>query len=262
MRRPVALVTGASAGIGAELARQFAAGGHDLILTARRLLELEKLSLELKASHGIEVHIVAADLADGQSPQRLFDHVASLDLQVDVVVNNAGFGVYGPFVEADAERLLAMLRVNVAALTHLMRLFAPGMVSRGRGRILNVASTAAFQPGPLMAEYYATKAYVLSLSEAVAYELRHTGVTVTCLCPGPTSTEFGQAAAMGESKLFDGPKVMDAKAVAELGYRGTMRGKRVVVAGFANWLGTVVVRFVPRVMLMRMIERIQERKRK
>ena len=261
MNRPLALVTGASAGIGKELARRFAAGGHDLILTARRQTELETLAGELVAAHAIAVHVLPADLADPAAPQKLYDDLAARGLQVDVLVNNAGFGVYGPFVEADPLRLLAMLQVNVAALTQLMRLFAPGMVARGRGRILNVASIAAFQPGPLLAEYYATKAYVLSLSEAVAYELRHTGVTVTCLCPGPTSTEFGRAAVMDGVTLFEGPKVMTAKAVAEVGYRGTMNGKRVVVAGFFNWLGTVVVRFVPRFLLLRMIERIQSKKR-
>jgi len=260
MARPLALITGASAGIGKELARQFAAGGHDLILTARRQVELEKLANELASAHGVTVIVISVDLAESMAPQKLFDEVLARGLQVDVLVNNAGFGIYGPFVESDPARLTALVQVNITALTQLMRLFAPDMVVRGKGKILNVASTAAFQPGPLMAEYYASKAYVLSLSEAVAYELRNTRVTVTCLCPGPTATEFGQAAAMDGSKLFDGPKVMTAAAVAEVGYRGTMKGKRVVIAGFGNWLGTVFGRFVPRVVLLRLVERVQAKK--
>ncbi len=260
MTRSVALVTGASAGIGKELARQFARGGHDLILTARRTDELRALAAELRTARGATAHVFPADLSDPAAPRTLFNDVTAAGLTVDVLVNNAGFGVFGPFAEADPDRLLAMLRVNVIALTELTRLLVPGMIARGRGRVLNVASTAAFQPGPLMAEYYASKAYVLSLSEALAYELRRTGVTVTCLCPGPTRTEFGSAAAMGDSKLFDGPAVMDAGPVAEAGYRGAMRGKRVVIPGLPNRLGAFATRFVPRPWLMGIVRRVQERK--
>jgi short-subunit dehydrogenase len=258
--RPVALVTGASAGIGRELARRFAAGGHDLVLTARRADELRALADELSAEHGVAVRAVPADLSDPVAPRTLFDEVAAAGLAVDVLVNNAGFGMYGPFAEADPDRLLAMVQVNVAALTHLTRLFLPGMVARGRGRVLNVASTAAFQPGPLMAAYYASKAYVLSLSEALAFELRGAGVTVTCLCPGPTRTEFAAAAVVGGSRLFDSPYVMDAAPVAEAGYRAAMRGRRVVVPGLLNRLGAFATRFVPRPLLMRVVHRIQDRR--
>lgn len=257
--RPVALVTGASAGIGKELARRFARGGHDLVLTARRADELRALADELRPA-GVAAHVFPADLSDPATPRRLFDEIATAGLTIDVLVNNAGVGVYGPFADASPDRLLAMLRVNVLALTELARLFLPGMVSRGRGRVLNVASTAAFQPGPLMAGYYATKAYVLSLSEALAHELRGTGVTVTCLCPGPTRTEFGAAAAMDGSRLFDSPNVMDAAPVADAGYRATMRGRRVVIPGLWNRLGAFATRFVPRSLLMRVVERIQAKR--
>jgi uncharacterized protein len=258
--RPVALVTGASAGIGKELARRFARGGHDLVLTARRVDELQTLADELRTA-GVAAHVCPADLSDPVAPRTLFDEVAAAGLTVDVLVNNAGFGVYGPFVDADPDRLLAMLRVNVLALTDLTRLVIPGMVSRGRGRVLNVASTAAFQPGPLMAGYYATKAYVLSLSEALAHELRGTGVTVTCLCPGPTRTEFASAAAAEGTTLFDNPNVMDAAPVADAGFRATLRGKRVVIPGLLNRLGAFSTRFVPRSLMLRIIERIQVKRR-
>jgi short-subunit dehydrogenase len=257
--RPVALVTGASAGIGKELARRFARGGHDLILTARRAGELHALAGELRAA-GVGARVVPADLSDPAAPRRLFDEVAAAGLTVDVLVNNAGFGVYGPFAAADPDRLLAMVRVNVLALTELTRLYIPGMVARGRGRVLNVASTAAFQPGPLMAGYYATKAYVLSLSEALAHELRGTGVTVTCLCPGPTRTEFASAAAAEGSKLFDSPNVADAAPVADAGYRATMRGQRLVIPGLLNRLGAFGARLMPRPLMLRVIERIQSRR--
>ncbi|OWK40252.1 SDR family NAD(P)-dependent oxidoreductase [Fimbriiglobus ruber] len=258
--RPVALVTGASAGIGKELARVFARNGHDLILTARREAELRALADELARSHGAAVHIFPADLSDPAAPRALYDKVAAAGLNVDVLVNNAGFGVYGPFADADPVRVAAMVQVNVAALTDLTRLFLPGMVARGTGRILNVASTAAFQPGPLMAVYYATKAYVLSLSEATAYELRRTGVTVTCLCPGPTRTEFATVAAMEDTKLFDAPYAMEVGPVAEAAYRATMRGTRVVVPGVQNWVGASLARFIPHWLLLRIVYRIQKRR--
>jgi short-subunit dehydrogenase len=260
MTRPIALVTGASAGIGKELARRFARGGHDLVLTARRTDELRALADELRTAGGA-AHVFPADLSDPTAPRALHDAVEAAGLTVDVLVNNAGFGVYGPFANAEPDRLLAMLRVNVLALTELTRLFIPGMVARGRGRVLNVASTAAFQPGPLMAGYYASKAYVLSLSEALAHELRGTGVTVTCLCPGPTRTEFASAAAMHGSKLFDSPNVADAAPVAEVGYRATMRGRRVAIPGALNRLGAFGTRFAPRSLLMRIVERIQVRRK-
>lgn len=260
--RPVALITGASAGIGKELARKFAAGGYDLILTARRADDLRLLAYDLSKDCGASCYSIPADLSDPAAPQHLFDDAEARGLTVDVLVNNAGFGVYGPFAEADAARLMNMVQVNVAALTHLTHLFLPGMVQRGRGRVLNVASTAAFQPGPLMAGYYATKAYVLSLSEALSEEVRGTGVTVTCLCPGPTRTEFVGAAGMEGVAIFDSPAVMDAAAVAEDGYRGTLRGRRVVVPGTVNAIGTFAVRFVPRFALLPIVRRMQAKRKR
>jgi len=259
--RPLALVTGASAGIGMELARRLAAGGHDLVLVARRADELRALAESLAAAHGVTAHVIPADLADPAVPQRLFDEVSARGLAVDVLVNNAGFGLLGPFADADPGRTMAMVRVNVAALTHLTGLFLPGMRERGRGRILNVASTAAFQPGPLMAVYYATKAYVLSFSEALHKELAGTGVTVTCLCPGPTKTEFAAASGMAGTMIFSGPNVMAAGPVADAGYRGMMKGKRVVVPGLFNRLLIGAGRLAPRGLVLTLVKRFQEKRR-
>lgn len=260
MSRPLAVVTGASGGIGAELARCFAAGGHDVVLTARRAGELDKLAADLTDA-GTVCHPVPLDLAVPSAPGELGAALADRGLVPDVLVANAGFGLYGPFAEADERRLVDLLQVNVTALTHLVRLVLPGMLARGRGRILTVASTAAFQPGPLMAAYYASKAYVLSLSEALHHETKGTGVTVTCLCPGPTATGFADAARMGDAGLFDGPGVMAARSVAESGYRGCLRGKRVVVPGVRNRLGAFAGRHLPRGLVLPLIRRIQDRKK-
>lgn len=260
MTRPLALVTGASAGIGQELARRLAVGGHDLALVARRADELRALAAELTTAHGGSAHVFPADLADPAAPKRLFDEVTGAGLAVDVLVNNAGFGLLGPFADADLGRTMAMVQVNVAALTHLTGLFLPGMRQRGRGRIMNVASTAAFQPGPLMAVYYATKAYVLSFSEALHEELAGTGVTVTCLCPGPTKTEFADVSGMGATALFRGPNVMDVGRVADEGCLGMMKGKRLVVPGMMNRLLIGAGRFVPRGVLLGLVKRFQERR--
>ena len=218
--RPVALVTGASAGIGTELARQLAAD-HDLVLTARRGEHLQALAAELTA-RGAVCHVVPADLADPAAPRRLFDAVAA-GLTVDVLVNNAGFGDLGAFAQADLAKSLSMIQVNVTALTELTGLFLPGMLARGRGRVLNVGSVAGFQAGPFMAAYYATKAYVNSFSEALHSELRGTGVTVTVLCPGPVATEFGAVAGFRPAGGFSAGQAMGARAVAESGLRDARR---------------------------------------
>jgi short-subunit dehydrogenase len=259
--RPLALVTGASAGIGRELAKLLAADGYDLVLVARRADELHALAGELSKAHGITAHVLPADLADPAASGKLFDEVTAKGLTVEVLVNNAGFGLLGPFAAADLGRTLALVQVNVVALTHLTGLFLPGMVQRRRGRVLNVGSTAAFQPGPLMAVYYATKAYVLSFSEALSKELEGTGVTVTCLCPGPTTTEFGGVSGMAETVFFRGPNVMAVGPVAAAGYRGLMRGKRLVVPGLMNRLLVTAGRFVPRGVLLGIVKRFQENRR-
>src|SRR3954469_20394085 len=209
--RQTALITGASGGIGLELARVFAAHGYDLVLVARSGGKLEELAAELRTGHGIAARVIAKDLARPESPEDLARELEAAGVTVDVLINNAGFATFGPFVAADLHAELEELQLNVVTLTHLTKKLLPGMVARRRGGVLNVASTAAFQPGPFMAIYYATKAYVLSFSEALAEELAGTGVSVTALCPGPTATGFQQRAAMQDSKLFSGLlKVADA----------------------------------------------------
>ena len=263
MTAGTALVTGASSGIGLELAKLLAGGGYDLVLVARRVQRLEELGRELAQRHGIRWRAIGADLADPAAPAAVFGQLEAASVAVDVVVNDAGFGALGRFARLDPETARRMLQVNVAALTQLTRLFLPGMLARGRGRILNVASTAGFVPGPLMAVYYATKAYVISFSEALAEELRGSGVTVTVLCPGPTTgTEFQAVARIGTARLFRLPGVLEAGTVARAGYRGLMAGKRMVVPGFLNRLLPLVVRFSPRGMVARVARLLQERVRR
>ncbi|HYF43424.1 MAG TPA: SDR family oxidoreductase [Ramlibacter sp.] len=247
--RPLALVTGASGGIGEEIARTLAACGHDLVLVARRAQRLEELAAELKASHGVATHVLAADLAEADGADRLARELAGRSWQVDVLVNNAGFGVFGKHVDTDLGDEQQMLDVNITSLTRLTKLLLPGMVQRGRGRVLNVASTASFQPGPYMAVYYATKAYVLSYSEALGEELAGTGVTVTALCPGPTASGFQDRAAMHDSALVKGKKLPTAAEVARYGVQAMLRGRRVAIHGCLNWLMAQSVRFTPRRMV-------------
>src|SRR5215471_17846790 len=246
-RRDVALITGASSGIGYDLA-QIMAADFDLIVTARNQKKLEELARQLESRHGNHVHVIPADLAQPQAPAQIFAEISRRSLQVDVLVNNAGFGNHGQFKSTGLDDELQMIQVNVTALTHLTKLALPGMVERKRGRILNVASTAGFQPGPLMAVYYATKAYVISFSEAIANELKGSGVTVTCLCPGPTATEFATRADMEKSRLFMLGR-MRSQDVARAGYKGMLRGKRLVIPGVMNKLVMQSVRFTPRKMV-------------
>jgi hypothetical protein len=201
--------------------------------------------------------MLATDLSEPGAPAYVLDQTTRADIQVDVLVNNAGFGQYGMFAENDLEECLRQIQLNVTTLTHLTRLYLPAMIARKSGGILNVASTAAFQPGPLMAVYFATKAYVLHFSEALANELDGTGVSVTCLCPGPTATEFHKRAnATGMRLLKFGS--MDARTVAEDGYRGLVAGKPVVISGFKNWLVAQSVRFSPRRMVTAIARKTQE----
>jgi len=261
MSRPVALITGASAGLGQELARQFAAAGHDLILTARRRERLDALARELQHRHSCRCEVVVVDLACANAAVTVVTEIERRGWTVDVLVNNAGFGVYGPFAAAEPDRLRALMQVNIVALTELTRLLLPGMIARGHGRILNVASIASFMPGPLMAVYYASKAYVRSLSEALSEELRNTGVTVTCLCPGPVRTEFADTAGMAGAKLFDMPNTMTAEAVAAAAIRATRRGRRLVIPGFLNQLITIMVVWLPKSILLRVVMRLQTNRR-
>jgi short-subunit dehydrogenase len=253
--RPLALVTGASAGIGLELARILAREGHDLILVARRETQLKELAAELDDRYGARSTVVAVDLADADAVDRIADAVGA-DTEVDVLVNNAGFGGVGAFATRERDDDLRMVAVNVVALTDLTKRFLPGMVARGRGRVLNVASTAAFQPGPFMAVYYASKAYVLSLSQALAEETSGTGVTVTCLCPGVTDTEFHGVAGTEEHPLSSMPLSMSAAAVADAGYRAMTRGKLVEVPGLHNKVGAQSIRLAPRRVVLKIVRRL------
>ncbi|MGZ4890418.1 MAG: SDR family NAD(P)-dependent oxidoreductase [Candidatus Angelobacter sp.] len=256
-QRGTALITGASSGIGLDLAHLMAPD-FDLIITARNQTELEKIARELEAAHGNHVHVIPADLALPESPQQIFSEIERRALPVDILINNAGFGLYGPFAESDSNTSLAMVEVNIAALTSLTRLALPGMIERKRGRIMNVASTAGFQPGPLMAVYYATKAYVIMFSEAIANELKGSGVSVTCLCPGATATKFAGRANMESSRLFK-MGAMKSIDVAKAGYKGMMRGKSMVIPGTFNKLLAQSVRFSPRKVVTLVSRMVQEK---
>lgn len=255
---PTALVTGASSGIGLELATLLARGRHDLVFVARNRDRLEAVARDLREEFGVAVTVVAKDLAKPGAPDAIAREISERGAVLDILVNNAGFGVYGPFAGTPLEKELEMIQVNVTALTHLTKLFLPGMLERRRGRILNVASTAAFQPGPLMAVYYATKAYVLSFSEALANETAGSGVTVTALCPGPTLTEFQGRAGFGDVPLLKGPLVMLASNVARAGYEGMLRGQRIVIPGIANRTLVQALRVTPRRLATAIARRIQE----
>ncbi len=255
---PAAVITGASTGIGRELARLSAREGYDVVLVARSQPELERLASEIRQSTGRTVWVIAKDLSLASAPRELFQAVSDLGARPDVLINNAGFGLLGRFWELDDVEQVNMIQVNIAALTHLTRLFLPGMVERRHGRILNVASTAAFQPGPLMSVYYATKAYVVSFSEAVHNECRGFGVTVTCLCPGPTRTEFQKRAGAATTKLFASGRVMDAAIVARVGMDAMKAGKPLAIPGRMNAAMAFLTRFAPIQFTASMARRFQE----
>jgi short-subunit dehydrogenase len=241
----IVLVTGASSGIGYELAKLFARDGHDLVLVARSREKLEAIGRELKDATGVAVRLIPKDLSRPRAAEEVFDELTRESIRIRVLVNCAGFGTYGAFAETDIAAEREMMQLNVVALTELTKLAVRDMVHRGDGRILNVASTAAFQPGPRMAVYYATKAYVLSFSEALANELHGTGVTVSTLCPGPTRTGFGDRAKMEDARVYR-TGVMDAAAVAKAGYRGLKRAETVIIPGLRNKLVALAARLGPR----------------
>ena len=255
-----ALITGASTGIGYELSKCFAADHHNLILVARHEAKLKQVASELSERFGVAAKVIAADLAKPQAPQKLFAEVGKDSAQIDYLINNAGFGLGGKFLETDLTTELEMMQVNMVALVHLSKLFLPAMVARGSGKIMNVASTAAFQPGPLMAVYYASKAFVLSFTEAIANELAGTGVTVTALCPGPTRSEFQKRAHIENTRLIKGKFVglMTSEAVAQIGYRGLMQGKRLVIPGLLNKIVVQSVRLAPRRVATQAARMLQE----
>ena len=239
------LITGGSVGIGAALADVFAEHGHDLILVSRTREKLETCGREIRQKYKVEVTCIPEDLSDPAGPRRLFDAVSAQGLDVHNLVNNAGVGLYGKFLTTDLEAELRMIQLNVTSPVELTKRFLPAMVARRRGRILNVASTAAFVPGPWMSIYYATKAFLLSFSQAIDYELEPNGISVTTLCPGPTESEFKVRAGSERSRLFEA-FVMDAPTVARAGYDGLMKGKTLVVPGVRNKLIPVAARLAPR----------------
>jgi len=248
-----ALITGASSGIGAELARLCAGDGYSVILVARRADRLAELAENLAREYRVQARVIALDLAEATACEALHDQTHGD--KVEILINNAGFGLRGPYAETDWEAESRMVQVNMTALAHLTKLFVKDMLRRGSGRILNVGSTAAFVPGPFMAMYYASKAFVVSLSLSIANELQGSGVSVTVLCPGPTRTEFDQAAGVGDSNLFKGP-VMSAAAVAREGYAAMMAGKPELIAGARNRWMILLTRLAPRTMLARFTRRL------
>ncbi len=258
MSKKIALVTGGSTGIGLELAKQFAAHGHDLVLVARNADQLEAAAGKIEGKYGVNVRTIPMDLANSDSPQELFDTLTGDSVHIDFLVNNAGFGLGGEFVDTDIERELDMIQVNVTSLVQLTKLFLPPMIKRKEGRVMNVASTAAFQAGPLHSIYYATKAFVLSFSEAIAEELRKTGVTVTALCPGPTESNFAERAGTNKSRLFTHAKVASAEEVARYGYAAMMKGVRVAIPGMQNKLMVQAERLVPRIVVTKIARRVSE----
>jgi uncharacterized protein len=253
-----ALITGASGGIGYELALLFARDGFDCILVARSHEKLNALAARIESEFRVKTLVLPKDLSKPSAVDEIYQEISAASMPVDVLVNNAGFPVFGLFSETDLDNELEMLQVNVVALTHLTKLFLRGMIERRYGRILNLASTAAFEPGPLMAVYYASKAYVLSFSEALANQLGGTGVTVTTLAPGPTRTGFQKRGQLEDSRLVQG-QIADAQSVALAGYRGLMAGKTIVIPGFTNKLIPWIVRISPRGVVTRVVRRMQER---
>jgi short-subunit dehydrogenase len=254
-----ALITGASGGIGLELARIHASKGDNLVLVARSGDKLAEIKNELESKYHVSVRFLVSDLSIRYSPKKVFDEVSHHNIAVDYLINNAGFGDFGFFADSDWDKQEKMINLNITALVHLTRLFLPGMIERGEGKILNVASTAAFQPGPTMSVYFASKAFVLSFSEAINNEVRDKGITVTALCPGSTDTAF-HAVVMGDPKLVKEKKMASAKEVAEFGYDAMIKRKPVAIPGLKNSLMTFAVRFFPRGFIVKMVRKIQEKK--
>lgn len=251
-----ALITGASSGIGMEMAKILAAKKINLVLVARSEHLLEKLKLELEKEHSITVFNIVRDLSEIDSAKDVYDIIKMENIQIDYLINNAGFGDFGKFTETDWKKEYDMIQLNIVALTYLTKLFLQDMVKRDNGRIMNVASTAAFQPGPLMAVYYATKGFVLSLSEAIAEEIRGSRVTITTLCPGPTETAFEKNAALTDSSLFKRMKVAKANDVADYGIQAMMKGRSIAVHGLMNKIMAFSNRVLPRKLILKAIHQI------
>ncbi|BAY08600.1 SDR family NAD(P)-dependent oxidoreductase [Calothrix sp. NIES-2098] len=257
-RKKTALITGAASGIGYELAYIFALNDYNLVLVDRMAHKLAEVTDQFCKKFGILVKPVVKDLSVQTSPEEIFNELQQEDIKVDVLVNNAGFGIHGLFNETNLNTELEMLQVNLVCLTHLTKLFLKDMVKQGEGKVLNLSSAAAFQPGPLMAVYFATKAYVLSFSQALACELEGTGVTVTALCPGPTESAFHERTGIAGAKQIESNNMMDAQTVARIGYRALMEGKTVAIPGLKNKLLAEIVRFTPRKLVTKIVKSMQE----
>jgi uncharacterized protein len=258
--RKTALITGSSNGIGYELAKVHADKGDDLVLVARSKNKLDELKKELEDKYKISVYTIGKDLSLPGAAKEVYDEIKNKDISIDFLVNNAGFGDFGLFAESDWTKQEQMINLNVTTLTHFTRLFLPDMINRGSGRILNLASTASFQPGPTMSVYFATKAFVLSFSEAVNNEVRENGITVTALCPGATHSGFQAAASLQDSKMFERNNFPTSREVAEYGYRAMMKGKAVAIHGFKNSIMANSVRFVPRSLVVKIARKMQAKK--
>lgn len=251
-----ALITGASTGLGAEFTKIFAREGYDLIITARSEDKLNALKEACEKEYKIKVDVIAMDLSEINAAQKLYDKVSGRTL--DVLINNAGFGDYGPFVELGLDRLTNMIQLNIMALAQMTRLVLPDMIERKSGYIMNLASIASFEPGPLMAMYYATKAFVLSLTEAISIEIKGTGVTISALCPGPTNTEFASNAHLERTSFVKAFKKTSPKDVAEYGYKQLMAGKVVAVPGALNKVAVVAAQVMPRALVRHCVKVIQK----
>jgi short-subunit dehydrogenase len=254
-----ALITGASNGIGLELAKVHASKGGDLVLVARNKSRLDELKTELESQYKVSVYTIGKDLSTINSAQEVYEETTKQNIQIDYLINNAGFGDFGMFVETEWNKELQMINLNITTLTQFTKLYLQDMVKRKSGKIMNVASTAAFQSGPTMAVYFATKAYVLSFSEAVNNEVSDKGLTITTLCPGATESGFQAAAAMEESNLVKGKKLPTSKEVADYGYASMMKGKTVAIHGLMNWIMANSVRFVPRAIVVKLTRKIQDK---
>jgi uncharacterized protein len=255
-----ALITGASNGIGLELAKIHASKKDNLVLVARNKTRLDELKIELESAHGVKVYTIGADLSLENAAKKIYEETKAQNIQIDYLVNNAGFGDFGLFAETDWEKEEMMISLNIRTLTQFTKLYLKDMVQRRFGKIMNVASTAAFQPGPTMAVYYATKAYVLHFTEAVNNESKEYGVSLTALCPGATESGFQAAASMEESALVKNKKLPSSYEVATYGYKSMMKGKVVAIHGLKNWILANSVRFTPRSIVVRITRKLQDAK--
>lgn len=252
------LITGASKGIGKALAHLFAENGFNLVLVARSGIDLQLLKQQLEEKFNVHVYTIVKDLCASSAAQEVFDEVMHAGITVDYLVNNAGFGDWGAFIDKPWERYETMIALNVTTLTHLIHLYVNEWKGKRRGRILNVSSTAAFQPGPMMAVYFATKSFVLHLSEALNHELKKEGITVTALCPGPTSTYFGEESGMKASQLVKSVKIATAGDVARMGFDAMMKGKPVAIHGAMNKVAPFAIRFIPREWVTRLSAQVMQ----